>query len=915
MKLTVSKFFERSNTLTHCLSRFKTYVGHGKNAVKASFCVVVLCAATAASAQTLTSNSTGTHNGFYYSFWKDNGDASFQLLEGGRYKSQWSNSNNWVGGKGWNPGSNNKIVSYSGSYSVDNAQNSYLALYGWTRNPLIEYYVIESYGSYNPSSCSGGQNFGSFQSDGGTYSVRRCQRVNQPSIDGTATFYQYFSVRSPKKGFGSISGTITVANHFNYWASNGLNLGSHNYMVLATEGYQSRGSSDITVSEGVVATTSSVAGTSSAGSSDGDIVVRMKGTLGSESVTLYIGASAIKTWTLSSSMQNYGVTTNAVGEVRVEFTNDSGDLDVQVDYVSVDGDIRQAEDQQENTGVYDGSCGGGSYSEMLHCNGYISFGNRNGVTVSSSSSDLPSISSSIAISSASSADIQVGTCIEMCEWYQDAPRPLCVNQDSGWGWENQQSCIGRDTCNNQSGDGGVINVCDGPTSLSSRSSSTSSRPVLSSSQSSAASSRSADTSVHLIVAVNAGGQAAIYDGIDYQADRYAAGGTASTTADPISGVTEDTLFQSERYGSYSYRIPVTAGTYTIELQFAEIYHNSAGQRSFSVSVEDQVEMSDVDLYTLAGHDGAYRYQISNIRVSDGSLDIAVQTLVDNGTLAGFAVYSNDGSLLSASSSRSSVSSVGNPATSGVKSIQVDGTERQFYLHVPAAYSGSTSVPLLLDFHGIFGSGSGQMGSSGYREVADQEGFIVAYPDGIDQAWNVGPCCTLDRNVDDVAFARAIVNTVKSQANINPSRVYATGFSMGGGMTHYLGCHAADLFAALAPNAFDLLEENVNSCSPSRPIPLIMTRGTSDSIVPYNGGASQPPNGLDTIHFLGAQSTFNTWSQLNGCSSTTSTDANGCTVHAQCSSNVSVSLCTIQGGAHAPGNAQTSWNFMKNYTLP
>ena len=201
-------------------------------------------------AQTLDHNATGTHDGYYYTFWKDSGPASMSLHPGGRYSSQWtSGTNNWVGGKGWNPGGP-RVVNYSGHYGVDSSQNSYLALYGWTRNPLIEYYVIESYGSYNPASCASGMDYGSFQSDGATYSVRRCQRIDAPSIEGTRTFYQYFSVRQPKKGFGDISGTITVANHFDYWASRGLTLGSHDYMVLATEGYRSQGSSDITVSDG-----------------------------------------------------------------------------------------------------------------------------------------------------------------------------------------------------------------------------------------------------------------------------------------------------------------------------------------------------------------------------------------------------------------------------------------------------------------------------------------------------------------------------------------------------------------------------------------------------------------------------------------------------------------------------------------
>src|SRR6187402_3820412 len=209
-----------------------------------------LCS-TAANSQTLSSNSTGTNNGFFYSFWKDSGSATMTLYGGGRYSSQWTNStNNWVGGKGWKPGNSSRTISYTGYYGGSNSQNTYVALYGWTRSPLIEYYVIESYGSYNPASCSGGTDYGSFQSDGATYNVRRCLRTQQPSIDGTQTFYQYFSVRNPKKGFGNISGTITFANHVNFWASKGLNLGNHDYQVMAIEGYQSTGNSDITVVRG-----------------------------------------------------------------------------------------------------------------------------------------------------------------------------------------------------------------------------------------------------------------------------------------------------------------------------------------------------------------------------------------------------------------------------------------------------------------------------------------------------------------------------------------------------------------------------------------------------------------------------------------------------------------------------------------
>jgi polyhydroxybutyrate depolymerase len=251
-----------------------------------------------------------------------------------------------------------------------------------------------------------------------------------------------------------------------------------------------------------------------------------------------------------------------------------------------------------------------------------------------------------------------------------------------------------------------------------------------------------------------------------------------------------------------------------------------------------------------------------------------------------------------------------------KTVQVGSTSRTYILHVPTAYKGNTPVPLVVDFHPLGGSGSQEEGSSPYKAQTDPEGVVSAYPNGASgpsgAAWNVGPCCVA--NVDDVAFAKALVAQVEAVACIDTKRVYAVGFSMGGGMSHYVACHAADIFAAVAPASFDLLQENEAGCTPPRPIAEISFRSSNDTVVPYAGGASSLVPGMP-VTFLGAAGTFQKWAQIDNCTgSSTATDGNNCQYYKSCGSGVQVGLCTMNTG-HAPGNATIGWPFIKQFTLP
>lgn len=182
----------------------------------------------------ITTNQTGTHGGYFYAFWKDTGNATMTLGPQGNYSTRWGGINNWFAGKGWAVGGR-RTFTYHGTFHPGG--NSYLALYGYTTNPYVEYYILENWGTYRPS----GTYLGTLYSEGGVYEIHRVRRIGIP---GSMPYDQFFSIRLQKRS----SGTINTGDHFDAWARVGMNLGTTmGYMIMATEGYQSSGWSNITV--------------------------------------------------------------------------------------------------------------------------------------------------------------------------------------------------------------------------------------------------------------------------------------------------------------------------------------------------------------------------------------------------------------------------------------------------------------------------------------------------------------------------------------------------------------------------------------------------------------------------------------------------------------------------------------------
>lgn len=299
---------------------------------------------------------------------------------------------------------------------------------------------------------------------------------------------------------------------------------------------------------------------------------------------------------------------------------------------------------------------------------------------------------------------------------------------------------------------------------------------------------------------------------------------------------------------------------------------------------------------------------------------------DGGATAPDAPTPRDGETVDVSSAQCRAGAV-IPA-SARRTVRANGLSREFILHVPRGYDRSPTA-VVFNFHGWNSNAAAQQSVTRMDATADRERFVVVYPQGVGDSFNAGgTCCggALDRNLDDAAFVRAILDDLDDELCLDRRRVYATGLSNGGFLSYRFACEQADLFAAVAPVAAIV---SVPTCTPSRPVPVLHFHGSADIFVPVAGRpAWRPPvPSLDE--------TLQGWRERDGCTgASTVTYQHGdviCEAWTNCRAGASVERCLVDGGGHTwPGGEPTPllgrttrdisasdamWQFFARHALP
>lgn len=197
-----------------------------------------------------------------------------------------------------------------------------------------------------------------------------------------------------------------------------------------------------------------------------------------------------------------------------------------------------------------------------------------------------------------------------------------------------------------------------------------------------------------------------------------------------------------------------------------------------------------------------------------------------------------------------------------ETISINGVTRSYKLYIPAGFNAQTESPdMIIILHGLGGT-SGDMVSTGFNNIADTARVIAVYPQAVNNSfgmagWNNGTL--LGSTADDIGFMHELINRGLTDFNVNPARVYATGFSMGSIMSHHMACSMNQRIAAIGAMAGTMPTSDITSCVPTYKTPVIHLHGTADGTVPYNGSA------LPSLSLV--PETINFWRGVHGCAAT------------------------------------------------
>jgi polyhydroxybutyrate depolymerase len=201
-----------------------------------------------------------------------------------------------------------------------------------------------------------------------------------------------------------------------------------------------------------------------------------------------------------------------------------------------------------------------------------------------------------------------------------------------------------------------------------------------------------------------------------------------------------------------------------------------------------------------------------------------------------------------------------PATAAKRTLTMPDGERSYHLWTPTGYDGSKPVPMVVDYHGTGGESLRYSTTfSGMVRDGLDRGYLVVAPQAANEVWSAPGYPAI---ADDVAFTKSLIDTVSSTYCVDPNRVYAAGFSLGGGFSNYISC-VLDVWAAVAP------EGGVNfarACPSRPPMPTIVWHGSNDGIAAYGDDAvtSEEPavsgeNYVGNVPFVMDQ-----WALRNDC---------------------------------------------------